>query len=97
MVNNHQPSAYARAGVDIEAGNRAVDLMKTAVRGTYTPEVLSETGSFGGSVFHHATTCSNSPFPTGGRSYARIAYGLGPHGLTRRNRLARRRRGWDSP
>ena len=48
MVNNHQPSAYARAGVDIEAGNRAVDLMKTAVRGTYTPEVLSETGSFGG-------------------------------------------------
>lgn len=40
--------AYARAGVDIAAGNRATQLMKTAVRATYGPEVLSDTGSFGG-------------------------------------------------
>ncbi len=42
------PSAYAAAGVDIDAGNAAVALMKHAVQATYTPEVLSGIGSFGG-------------------------------------------------
>ncbi|MDE0630225.1 MAG: phosphoribosylformylglycinamidine cyclo-ligase [Caldilineaceae bacterium] len=41
-------STYADAGVDIDAGNRAVDLMKAAVRSTFTPNVLADTGSFGG-------------------------------------------------
>ncbi len=41
-------SAYRAAGVDIEAGNRAVDLMKEAVRSTYGPEVLAGIGAFGG-------------------------------------------------
>ncbi|MEA3375263.1 MAG: phosphoribosylamine--glycine ligase [Chloroflexota bacterium] len=41
-------SAYAAAGVDIEAGNRAVELMREAVHSTYTPAVLTEIGSFGG-------------------------------------------------
>lgn len=41
-------SAYARAGVDIEAGNRATDLMAAAVRATYTPQVLAGIGAFGG-------------------------------------------------
>jgi len=41
-------SAYARAGVDIDAGNRSVELMKEAVRSTYGPEVLAGIGSFGG-------------------------------------------------
>jgi phosphoribosylformylglycinamidine cyclo-ligase len=41
-------SSYAAAGVDIAEGQRALDLMKQAVSRTYTPEVLSETGSFGG-------------------------------------------------
>lgn len=39
---------YADAGVDIDAGNRAVDLMGDAVRSTNTPAVLSELGAFGG-------------------------------------------------
>jgi phosphoribosylformylglycinamidine cyclo-ligase len=41
-------SAYAAAGVNIEAGNRAVELMKEVVRSTYTPAVLAGIGSFGG-------------------------------------------------
>lgn len=44
-----QPSStYAAAGVDIDAGNRAVDLMKEDVRSTFTGNVLSDVGSFGG-------------------------------------------------
>jgi phosphoribosylamine--glycine ligase/phosphoribosylformylglycinamidine cyclo-ligase len=41
-------SAYAQAGVDIGSGNRAVELMKEAVRQTYSPAVLAGIGSFGG-------------------------------------------------
>lgn len=41
-------SQYKSAGVDIDAGNRAVSLMKDAVRSTYTPNVLADLGSFGG-------------------------------------------------
>lgn len=41
-------SAYSRAGVNIDAGNRAVELMRDAVRSTYGPEVLWGIGAFGG-------------------------------------------------
>lgn len=41
-------SVYARSGVDIDAGNRAVELMRDAVTSTYGPEVLAGIGSFGG-------------------------------------------------
>jgi phosphoribosylamine--glycine ligase/phosphoribosylaminoimidazole synthetase len=41
-------SAYAGAGVSIDAGLRSVDLIRAAVRSTYTPAVLSGVGSFGG-------------------------------------------------
>lgn len=41
-------SAYARAGVDIEAGERAVDLMKAHVAATRRPEVLGGLGGFAG-------------------------------------------------
>lgn len=41
-------SAYALSGVSIDAGNRAVELMKDAVKATYTPAVLAGIGSFGG-------------------------------------------------
>jgi phosphoribosylformylglycinamidine cyclo-ligase len=43
-----QASAYSTAGVDIDAGNRAVDLMKNSVRATYNDAVLAGIGSFGG-------------------------------------------------
>ena len=41
-------SAYAEAGVSIDAGNRAVGLMKDAVKSTYNSAVLAGIGSFGG-------------------------------------------------
>ena len=41
-------SKYAASGVDIDAGNRAVELMKESVRATYNASVLAGIGSFGG-------------------------------------------------
>lgn len=40
--------AYKQAGVDIEAGYRAVSLMKPHVQKTMRPEVLGGLGGFGG-------------------------------------------------
>ncbi|MCG0277983.1 MAG: phosphoribosylformylglycinamidine cyclo-ligase [Thermanaeromonas sp.] len=39
---------YKLAGVDIEAGNRAVELMREHVRSTFRPGVLGDIGRFGG-------------------------------------------------
>ncbi len=41
-------SAYASSGVSIDAGNRAVDLMRAQVQSTYGDEVLAGIGAFGG-------------------------------------------------
>jgi phosphoribosylformylglycinamidine cyclo-ligase len=39
---------YADAGVDIDAGNRAIDLIRRAVTSTHTPSVLGGIGAFSG-------------------------------------------------
>jgi len=39
---------YKQAGVDIEAGDRFVNLIKPLVRKTFRPEVLTDLGGFGG-------------------------------------------------
>ena len=39
---------YRQSGVDIDAGNETVRRIKSLARGTFTPGVLSEIGSFGG-------------------------------------------------
>ncbi|MGE0877244.1 MAG: phosphoribosylformylglycinamidine cyclo-ligase [Acidimicrobiia bacterium] len=39
---------YRGAGVDIDAGEAAVDRIKPLVRSTYRPEVIGDIGSFGG-------------------------------------------------
>jgi phosphoribosylformylglycinamidine cyclo-ligase len=39
---------YRGAGVDIDAGDKAVEAIRDAVRSTYRPEVLGDIGSFGG-------------------------------------------------
>ena len=48
MAAEATPGAYAAAGVDIEAGERAVELMKAAVATTHRPEVLGGLGGFAG-------------------------------------------------
>jgi phosphoribosylformylglycinamidine cyclo-ligase len=42
------PATYAGAGVDIDAGERAVDLIRPLVAATLRPEVLGGLGGFGG-------------------------------------------------
>ena len=39
---------YAAAGVDIAAGEKAVELIKAHVRSTFRPEVIGDVGGFGG-------------------------------------------------
>jgi phosphoribosylformylglycinamidine cyclo-ligase len=39
---------YRAAGVDIDAGNETVRRIRALARGTFTPDVLSDIGSFGG-------------------------------------------------
>ncbi|OQZ00085.1 MAG: phosphoribosylformylglycinamidine cyclo-ligase [Chloroflexi bacterium UTCFX4] len=41
-------SAYSESGVNIDAGNRAVELMRDAVRATYNKNILAGIGAFGG-------------------------------------------------
>ena len=48
IKNQQKSGAYQNAGVDIEAGNRTVKLMKDAVTSTYNSRVLAGIGSFGG-------------------------------------------------
>jgi phosphoribosylformylglycinamidine cyclo-ligase len=43
-----EPLTYAEAGVDVEAGDRAVELMKAAVARTHGREVLGGVGGFAG-------------------------------------------------
>jgi phosphoribosylamine--glycine ligase/phosphoribosylaminoimidazole synthetase len=42
--------SYAEAGVDIEEGNRAVQMMRESVESTMTKDVLRGVGAFGGSM-----------------------------------------------
>lgn len=47
-MDKKQGLTYAQAGVDIDAGNKAVELMKGHVKSTFRPEVLTDLGGFGG-------------------------------------------------
>jgi len=47
-VTGGSEASYSAAGVDIEAGERAVDLMKAAVERTQRPESLTGLGGFAG-------------------------------------------------
>jgi phosphoribosylformylglycinamidine cyclo-ligase len=43
-------AAYAAAGVDVEAGDRAVELMRAAIEGTRRPESIGGIGGFGAAM-----------------------------------------------
>ena len=48
MITNSRSDSYAKAGVDITAGYRAVELMKEHIKKTVTPGVSTDIGGFGG-------------------------------------------------
>ena len=49
MTDNKQTNlTYRDSGVDIDAGNYSVKLIKDSVKATYRPEVLGDLGGFGG-------------------------------------------------
>ncbi|HET8594301.1 MAG TPA: phosphoribosylformylglycinamidine cyclo-ligase [Intrasporangium sp.] len=52
---------YAAAGVDVEAGDRAVELMKSSVRRATRPEVLGGLGGFAGMFDASALARMNRP------------------------------------
>jgi phosphoribosylformylglycinamidine cyclo-ligase len=74
------PATYAGAGVDIEAGERAVDLIKPLVASTLRPEVLGGLGDFGG-LFALDTARYRAPVLVAGTdgvgTKARVALALG--------------------
>ena len=48
VTESPRSTAYAQAGVDIEAGDKAVELMKVWVEKARRPEVLGGIGGFAG-------------------------------------------------
>ena len=56
-----EPITYASAGVDVEAGDKAVELMKASVRRATRPEVLGGLGGFAGMFDASAIARMNHP------------------------------------
>jgi phosphoribosylformylglycinamidine cyclo-ligase len=50
----NKKTTYKEAGVDIDAGNRFVEMIKPLVKSTARPEVLTDIGGFGGLFSFHS-------------------------------------------
>src|SRR4051812_50214735 len=57
------PITYASAGVDVEAGDKAVELMKASVRRATRPEVVGGLGGVAGLVDASAVARGSPPVP----------------------------------
>jgi phosphoribosylformylglycinamidine cyclo-ligase len=53
-LSDNEQMTYKGAGVDIDAGNHFVKLIKPLVKSTFRPEVLTDIGGFGGLFSLHA-------------------------------------------
>ena len=62
-------AAYTRAGVDVDAGERAVALMRRAVESTHGPTVLGGLGGFGGAVAIPAGYREPVPYDAASRKF----------------------------
>jgi phosphoribosylformylglycinamidine cyclo-ligase len=73
---------YKTSGVDIDAGNEVVRRIRSLARGTFTPGVLSEIGSFGG-LFHVGASGVDDPVlvasADGVGTKLRVAFMTGVH------------------
>ncbi len=56
-----EPITYASAGVDVEAGDRAVELMKAHIEATHGPQVMGGVGAFAG--LYDASALKRLPKP----------------------------------
>lgn len=61
MTSESAPITYASSGVDVEAGDRAVELMKTHIEATHTPAVMGGVGGFAG--LYDASALKRLPRP----------------------------------
>ena len=89
MTNSQTGSAYARAGVDIDAAGDAVERMKAHIKATLTPGALTETGSFGGMFALSALGPLQDPVLVssidGVGTKLKIAFATGRHGTVGRD------------
>ena len=63
--NNSRSESYEKAGVDITAGYRAVELMKKHISRTITPGAMPSIGNFGG-LFAPDLACMSEPILVSG-------------------------------
>ena len=82
MTEKKKGLTYAEAGVDIDAGEREVELIKKSVQATYTRGVLGDLGGFGG-LFRLKDELTDDPVLVSGTdgvgTKLRLAIAMGIH------------------
>ena len=82
MTSNKKKDRYSEAGVDIDAGNRFVDLIKPIVSKTYKSNVITDIGGFAG-LFSLQSKNLNNPVLVSGTdgvgTKLKIAFERGDH------------------